>query len=101
LADLSSDVTPGARQVAQLTAWRVAQDFAIDPIGAALEELSKLPDWTGGFLVADSINFDWRTAPFRHYASFADFYREELEPTWRAWDRLRERCRQLVEQIKP
>lgn len=101
LVDLPTDVTPGARQVAQLSAWRAAQDYAIAPVGAALEELSKLPDWTGGFLVANSINFDWRTAPFRHYDSFADLYRKELEPTWRAWDRLHERCRQLVEQIKP
>ena len=51
LVDLPTDVTPGARQVAQLSAWRAAQDYAIAPVGAALEELSKLPDWTGGFLV--------------------------------------------------
>jgi hypothetical protein len=37
---------------------------------------------SGGILVADTVNFDWRTAPFRHYASFEDFYRSEPEPTW-------------------
>ncbi|MGD0106581.1 MAG: hypothetical protein ABSC06_21455 [Rhodopila sp.] len=95
------DVTPGARQVAQLTAWRATQGYALEPVEAALKELSKLSDWAGGFLVADTINFDWRTAPFRHYGSFVDFYRKELEPTWREWDRLHERCRQLLEQSKP
>ena len=96
LVDLPTDVTPGARQVAQLTAWRAAQSYAIDPVTAALEELSKLPDWSGGFLVADTVNFDWRTAPFKHYDSFEDFYRRELEPTWEAWDRLQKTCRRLI-----
>jgi hypothetical protein len=96
LVDLPSDVTPGARQVAQLTAWRAAQSYAIAPIGAALEELSKLSNWSGGFLVAETINFDWRTAPFKHYDSFEDFYRKELEPTWRAWDHLQETYRRLI-----
>ena len=96
LFDLPTDVTPGARQVAQLSAWRAAQSYAIDPVRAALEELAKLPDWTGGFLVADTIKFDWRTAPFRHYKSFEDFYRRELEPTWEAWDQVQKTCRRLI-----
>ncbi len=97
LVDLPTDVTPGARQVAQLTAWRAAQSYAIGPIGAALEELSKLTSWTGGFLVADKVDFDWRTAPFKHYVSFEDFYHKELEPTWGAWDKLQDTYRELVE----
>jgi hypothetical protein len=96
LVDLPSDVTPGARQVAQLTAWRAAQSYAINPVQTALEELSRLPDWSGGFLVPDSVNFDWRTAPFKHYVSFEDFYRRELEPTWEAWDQLHMMCRRLI-----
>ena len=51
LVDLPSDVTPGARQVAQLTAWRAAQSYAINPVQTAFEELSRLPDWSGKFLV--------------------------------------------------
>ena len=96
LVDLPTDVTPGARQVAQLTTWRAAQSYAIKPIGEALEELAKLPDWSGGFLVADNVDFDWRTAPFRSYDSFEDFYRKELEPTWGAWDKLQATYRALV-----
>jgi hypothetical protein len=96
LVDLTIDVTPGARQVAQLTAWRAAQSYAIGPIGAALEELSKLSDWSGGFLVAETINFDWRTAPFKRYASFEDFFRKELAATWRAWDELQGTYRRLI-----
>lgn len=88
LVDLPVDVTPGARQVAQLTAWRCAQDAALGKVTAAIEELSSLTDWSGGFLVADTVNFDWRTCPFRHYASFHDFWLQEMEPTWQAWDAL-------------
>ena len=88
LVDLPADVTPGARQVAQLTAWRAAQDHALTMVTAALDELRVLPDWSGGFLVVDQINFDWRDAPFRHYTSFDDFYRRELQPTYQAWERL-------------
>lgn len=97
LADLPSDVTPGARQVAQLTAWRAAQSYAIGPIGAALEELRTLPDWTGGFIVADTVDFDWRTAPFEHYKSFEDFYNRELKSTWGEWDQLQKTYRKLIE----
>ena len=82
LVNLPSDVTPGARQIAQLTAWRAAQSYAIKPIRAALEQLNRLTDWSGGFLLADTVDFDWRTAPFKHYDSFEDFYRRELESTW-------------------
>jgi hypothetical protein len=87
LVDLPTDVTPGARQVAQLTAWRSAQAYALDPVRDALTTLRTLPDWTGGFLVADTIDFDWRTCPFKHYKSFEHFYQEELETTWREWVR--------------
>ena len=96
LVDLPSDVTPGARQVAQLTAWRAAQSYALGPVGAALDELRKLPDWSGGFLVAETVSFDWRTAPFKHYGSFAHFYHEELESTWDAWDQLQATYRKLI-----
>lgn len=96
LIDLPTDVTPGARQVAQLTAWRSAQSYAIGPIGAALEELQQLPTWEGGFLIADTLDFDWRTAPFKRYKSFEDFYHEELEETWGAWDQLQETYRKLI-----
>lgn len=91
LVDLPVDVTPGARQVAQLAGWRCAQDYALGPVTEAIEELSKLENWSGGFLVTDSTNFDWRTCPFRRYASFEDFWRTEMEPTWRAWDELARR----------
>jgi hypothetical protein len=45
LADLPRDVTPGARQVAQLTAWRAAQVYALGPVEKAMTELQTLPDW--------------------------------------------------------
>jgi hypothetical protein len=77
--------------VAELTAWRTAQAHQIDRIMAALDVLEKLPDWTGGFLVCDSISYDWRTAPFTHYASFEDFFDTELKETWEEWDRLHRR----------
>lgn len=85
LHDLPIDVTRGARPVAELTAWSAAQRYALPRIASALEQVSLLPDWSGGFLVADGIYFDWRMAPFRHYRSYDQFYREELEPTWKPW----------------
>jgi hypothetical protein len=94
LNDLPTDVTPGARQVAELTSWRMAQEYQVERIAAALDVLEKLPDWQGGFLVCNSINFDWHnpvSAPFRHYASFNDFFDTELRETWEAWDRLHRR----------
>lgn len=91
LNDLPSDVTPGAKQVAMLTAWRTAQADAIERVTAALDMLETLPDWSGGFLVCDAINFDWRTAPFKRYASFTDFFDTELRDTWEAWDAIHHR----------
>jgi hypothetical protein len=60
------------------------------------KELRKLSDWLGGFLVAETINFDWRTAPFKHYASFEHFYHGELGSTWDTWDQLRDMYRKLI-----
>ena len=88
LVDLPSDVTPGARSVAQLTALVAAQKMLFSQIEAALAELRTLSDWSGGFLVADTIQFDWRTAPFKHYASFDHFYHAELAATWKLWTNL-------------
>ena len=82
LMDLPNDVTPGARDVAQLTAWRTAQVCAVPEMVEALGRLKKLKDWKGGFLIADKINFDWKTAPFVRYASFEDFYEKELADTY-------------------
>jgi hypothetical protein len=88
LADLPTDVMSGARQVAELTAWRTAQAYSIKTATAALDVLEKLPDWSGGFIVCDSLSFDWRTAPFKYYASFQVFFDAELKETWKTWDRL-------------
>jgi hypothetical protein len=33
-------------------------DYALGPIVTPLEELRKLPDWSGRYLVTDTINFD-------------------------------------------
>jgi hypothetical protein len=86
--DLPDDLSPGAKQVARLTAWRSWQSYALDPIMRDLEFLSKLEDWECEFLVADKVGFNWRTAPWRRYASFRDFYTKELEATYGKWDLL-------------
>jgi hypothetical protein len=88
LEDLPADVTPGARQVAMVTMHRSAQAELLEPIVTALRELEALPDWSGGFLVIDNIRRTWRDAPFKRYASFADFYQQELATTWGQWSEL-------------
>ena len=90
VADLPIDVTPGARQVAMVTTFRAAQADLLEPIMQALEELEALPNWEGGFLVADNIRFNWKTAPFKHYKSFSDFYQQELAEIWGKWSELQE-----------
>jgi hypothetical protein len=98
LADLPDDVTPGARQVAMVTMFRAAQADLLQPIMEALRQLSELPaeTWTsGGFLVADHINFSWRTAPFKHYVSFDEFYEQELAEIWGRWSDLQATYEQL------
>jgi hypothetical protein len=81
--------TEGAREVAQLAAWRAAQEFAFEPVMAAL---TKLRDRTWNpdqpFMLTDSVRFSWKTAPIRKYASFDDFYCRELESTWGKWSDL-------------
>jgi hypothetical protein len=88
LEDLPVDVTPGARQVAMVTMHRSAQAELLEPIVTALRELEALSDWSGGFLVIDNIRRTWRDAPFKRYASFADFYQQELATTWGQWSEL-------------
>ena len=65
MADLPKDVTPGAKQVARLTAWRSAQEFVFADIMGDLEVLRRLADWSGVFVVADGVRFDWRKAPLK------------------------------------
>jgi hypothetical protein len=96
LSDLPAEISPGARYVAQLTAWRTAQSVALKPIMEALKSLSELEQWGGPCLVADRVNFDWRTAPIKRYSSFEHFYQEELEETWGSWERLQAIYRKLV-----
>ncbi len=42
MADLPKDVTPGAKDVARLTAWRSAQEFVFADIMRSLENLRNL-----------------------------------------------------------
>ena len=49
---------------------------------ASLENLRQLEDWSGVFIVADGVDFDWRKAPLKRYESFDHFYKEELQATW-------------------
>lgn len=95
LMDLPNDVTPGARDVAQLTAWRTAQVCALPQMVDALARLRNLKDWKGGFLIADKLNFDWKTAPFKRYASFEEFYETELADTYGDLERLLDTARRL------
>lgn len=98
LADLPSDVTPGVKEVCMLTAISRADEAALGPVVKALKFLEKLPesDWRGKFLVADEANFNWRTAPLRHYDSFQDFYERELSKTWGEWHDLLEEWQEVV-----
>lgn len=96
LVNLPNDESPGARDAAQLTAWRSAQNYALKPVTEALGTLRRLEKWDGEFLVADTINFNLRTAPLRQYASFEQFYRDELEETWSAWEAIHAEARRLV-----
>jgi hypothetical protein len=76
-----------------VTMFRAAQADLLEPIMSALRELSEKKDWTGGFLVAERGRFNWATAPFKHYASFEDFYEQELAETWGKWSELQETYR--------
>lgn len=83
--------TEGAKEVAQLAAFRAVQEFAFEPIMDALNKLrTRKWDPEQPFLIADSVKFDWRTAPIRKYNSFEDFYHRELEATWGKWTDLQE-----------
>jgi len=93
LADLPSEVTPGARQVAILTRHRAAQAELLEPVMAALRDLEAMADWSRGFMVFDHVNTTWRDAPFKHYASFANFYQQELAETWGERTKLQETYR--------
>jgi hypothetical protein len=90
LEDMPEFVPPGAREAALITIFAREQDFAFEPVMKALEVLSKLEDWSHKFLVADKLNphFNWKDSPFKKYASFADFYKQELEATWGPWTEL-------------
>jgi hypothetical protein len=87
---LPADLSPGAREVSLLSATTKAQATAIAPMAEALESLrAKGPGiWRGGFLVAGDGDFDWRTAPWRRYESFEDFYDTELAPVFAAYEEL-------------
>jgi hypothetical protein len=98
LDDFPPFISPGARQVGQLTAIRAVHADTYVPAMQALEVLANLEDWSHGFLIAEDVRFNWRTAPLRHYASFKDFYERELEPTWGKWDELRKNYRKVVYQ---
>lgn len=89
--------TEGVREVAQLTAWKAAQEFALEPVMAALNKLRDR-DWDPEqpFLVTESVKSSWRDAPIRKYASFQDFYGRELEATWGKWTDLQETWRRVV-----
>jgi hypothetical protein len=90
LDDMPGLVTPGAKEVALITLFAREQDFALMPITEAMQVLSKLDDWSGKFLAADEVHphFNWKTQPFKSYASFEDFYDRELRETWRSWTEL-------------
>jgi hypothetical protein len=81
-------VKPGAKEIALLSIFKEEQRFAFDPVMRALKSLSEMEDWSGTYFVADRVEsktFDWRQMPLRHYASFEDFYRRELEAVWGKW----------------
>ena len=89
LVDLPGSVSEGAKEIAQLTAWRAAQAFALNPIREALDKVKGLRDWDKPFFVApNTTRFDWRDAPIKRFESFEHFYQSELETTWGAWEDL-------------
>jgi len=96
LSDLPKEVPPGARDVAVVTAWRAALEKAYEPVTTALENLARQQDWSLGYIVADTLDFNWRTAPIRHYASFQDFYDRELSAVWREWGELHKTTRKIA-----
>jgi len=88
IRDLPKDMSPGSREVALLTAVTKAQAESIIPMAEALQSLrDKGPDiWSGKFLVAEEGDFNWRTAPWKKYESFEDFYDKELAPVFGAYE---------------
>lgn len=89
--------TEGAKEVAQLAAFRAVQEFAFEPVMQALTRLqSRVWDPDQPFLIAEGVRFDWKTAPIRKYASFEDFYHRELETTWGKWSDLQETYRRRM-----
>jgi len=91
LVDLPGSVSEGAKEIAQLTAWRAAQAFALNPIREALDKVKSLKDWDKPFFVApNTTRFDWRDAPIKRFDSFEHFYQSELETTWGEWKKLQE-----------
>jgi hypothetical protein len=89
--------TEGAREVAQLAAWRAAQEFAFQPVMEALTKLrDRVWDPEQPFLLADSVDFSWKTGRVRRYASFEDFYQRELESTWGKWSDLQETWKKVA-----
>lgn len=88
LGDLPADISPGAREVSFLTAIARAHEKTLPQVRQALEKLEALSDWSGRFLVADKADYNWETAPWVHYDSFADFYQRECAPVWGSWSEL-------------
>ena len=46
--------------------------------------------------MADKPDYNWRTAPWRHYESFADFYQRECAPVWGGWSELQDTYQKLT-----
>lgn len=99
IRDIPQDLSPGARQVALLTSVTKAQASTIKPMAEALTTLKALgPDiWSAEFLVADKMVFDWRTAPWRRYESFEDFYDTELKSIYDDYEEFIHDARRVAE----
>jgi hypothetical protein len=88
IGDLPPDLSPCAREVSMITAMARAHEKALPKAIDALGKLAVHPDWSGRYLVADKADYNWRTAPWRRYESFADFYQRECAAVWRGWAEL-------------
>jgi hypothetical protein len=103
LDDMEQLAHPGAREVATLTVAARSLDWQFEPVMRALENASKITDWSHPFMVAQSVkggalgpSFSWRDAPYRYYKSFEDFYAIELEHTFGSWESLQHTWSEVV-----
>jgi Protein of unknown function (DUF3102) len=93
LLDMPAYVQPGVREAALVTLVAQEMQVSFKAFVEALKVLEGLTDWSHAFLIADEMTvsgrgWSWRRQPLRKYASFQDFYEQELAKTFGDWKEL-------------